>query len=152
MLFKPLLFISIIFIVVSCNNRTADTDEEVSAADTVKPAQTDCYQYAHQHDTINLKMINDNGIVTGTLIYNLYEKDKNTGTVKGRMNDNVLIADYSFMSEGMVSTREVAFKKEGNFLVEGYGPVIEKDNKMLFKNKDSLIYNYSIKLTGINCK
>jgi hypothetical protein len=117
----------------------------------VQTAETNCYQYINANDTIDLKIINDGGTVTGTLVYNLYQKDKNKGTIKGSMKDGVLIADYYFMSEGKMSTRQVAFKKENNFMVEGYGAMVEKDGKMVFSNADSLSYNNSIKLTGINC-
>ncbi len=140
-----------IFIVVSCNNREAENKEEAAITDTTHAAETNCYQYINARDTINLKITNDGGSVTGTLVYNLYQKDKNTGTIKGNMNGDILFAEYSFMSEGMMSTREVAFKKENNFMLEGYGPMIEKNNKMVFQNTDSLSYNNSIKLSGINC-
>jgi len=148
---KKLFISGVTFIIISCNNHEAENKNEPSGTDTAQTARENCYQYIHARDTIDLKMMIDNGAVTGTLAYNLYEKDKNKGTIKGTIKDDVLIAEYSFMSEGKMSTRQVAFKRDNNFMVEGYGPITEKDNKMVFSNPDSLTYNNSIKLTGINC-
>lgn len=150
-MFINLFFCGIAFIIISCNNHSAQNNHETVAADTMQITETNCYEYINANDTIDLKIKNDGGAVTGTLVYNLYQKDKNKGTIKGSMEGDILIAEYSFMSEGVMSTRQVAFKKENNFMAEGYGPMIEKDNKMIFSNADSLSYNNSIKLTGINC-
>ena len=68
------------------------------------------------------------------------------------MKCDLLIADYSFMAEGMKSTRQVVFKKSGNDLVEGYGEIEEKDNKVVFKNVDSLDFNNSIVLKITDCE
>ncbi|MBK6634882.1 MAG: hypothetical protein IPH68_02200 [Chitinophagaceae bacterium] len=59
------------------------------------------------------------------------------------MSGNILVADYTFMSEGIQSIRQVAFKMEGNSFVEGYGD---------FKNIDSLDFNTSVKLAEVLCQ
>ena len=82
----------------------------------------------------------------------LFEKDKNTGTIQGNMQDSLLVADYTFMSEGTTSVRQVAFKKTANGFVEGYGDVEDKDGKMIFKNVDSLTFNNTSVLTEIDCE
>jgi hypothetical protein len=39
--------------------------------------------------------------VVGNLCYRFFEKDKNDGTVIGKLQGDTLIADYTFMSEGV---------------------------------------------------
>ena len=74
----------------------------------------------------------------------LKEKDKNKGTIRGRITNGFLIADYTFMSEGTESVRQVAFKKQGSSFVEGYGNDLN--------NPDSLDFSNSFKLTEISCE
>jgi hypothetical protein len=111
-----------------------------------------CYRYASLTDTISLKLIYVGESITGTLVYKLHEKDKNMGTILGFMRGDVLVADYTFMSEGVQSVREVAFKKDGNYFVEGYGEMKEINNRMIFNNTDSLRYNEKFKLSEIKCE
>ncbi len=75
------------------------------------------------------------------LTHNFYEKDKNTGTIQGELKGDTLIADYSFVSEGVSSVREVVFLKKGSELVEGYGDADQVDNKLVFKNRSTLNFS-----------
>ena len=139
---RKLLILASLF--VSCNSQTKKADKKASPeAETKTPSAINCYRYASATDTILLKVIHIGNSVTGTLVYSLKEKDKNKGTIQGNMNGNILIADYTFMSEGTQSIRQVAFKKEGNSFVEGYGD---------FKNSDSLNFNTSMKLAEFDCQ
>ncbi len=83
--------------------------------------------------------VNDT-VVTGDLKYNLYEKDKNAGTIKGVLRDSLIIADYTFHSEGTTSVREVIFKISGDTLIQAFGDLVEKDGKIIFTNKNDLQY------------
>jgi hypothetical protein len=74
--------------------------------------------YAGLADTVSMNLTHLGDSVTGTLVYNFKEKDKNTGTINGRMNGNILIAEYTFLSEGIQSCRQVAFKLEGTILLK----------------------------------
>jgi hypothetical protein len=85
-------------------------------------------------------------------VNNLKEKDKNYGTIQGSMKGNILVANYTFMSEGIQSTREIAFKLENNFFIEGYGDSFTQNDKVYFKSIDSLNFNNSMKLTEIVCQ
>jgi len=128
----------------SCNQQKEGTDKtSLQPVDTKKPSPINCYSYATATDTITLKVIHIGNSITGTLVYNLKEKDKNKGTIQGNMRGDILVADYAFMSEGIQSTRQVAFKMEGNSFVEGYGD---------FKNLDSLKFNTSMKLAEVTCQ
>lgn len=87
--------------------QTADTETDSSASVV-------CYQYAANKDTIRLHVNRTGEKVSGTLLYSLYEKDRNQGTIAGTLKGDLLLADYTFQSEGMTSVRQVAFKRKGN--------------------------------------
>lgn len=139
------------------NNKT--TDEQSSANDTsvaVTPVQpTDnntCYAYTNNKDSILLHLEIDGNKVTGDMVYSLFEKDKNTGTIEGEVKGDTIFANYTFMSEGVNSVREVAFLKKANTLSEGFGDVEQKDNKTVFKNKQLLSFNQNIVLQQTPCE
>ncbi|MFA6945126.1 MAG: hypothetical protein WC220_04410 [Pedobacter sp.] len=140
-------------LLASCNTQVKETE---TSSSTIKnkdePSSTNCYLYAGEADTVSLNLTHAGDSITGSLVYNFKEKDKNTGTINGRMNGNILIAEYIFLSEGTQSSRQVAFKFEGGNFVEGYGESYSQNDKILFKNIDSLNFNGSMKLTEIACQ
>ncbi len=99
-----------------------------------------CFQRIIKKDTATLKLLIADTIVTGELQYLPYEKDHNTGTIKGILKDSVIYADYTFKSEGVTSVREVIFKFTKNNLMEAYGNVQEQNGKIVFKDKKGLQY------------
>lgn len=76
--------------------------------------------------------------VTGSLIFKNFEKDSSSGTFRGMYNNGILIGDYSFRSEGLDSVMQVAFKKEGNAFVRGYGEMNSEGTR--FANPATLTY------------
>ncbi|WP_051189716.1 hypothetical protein [Daejeonella oryzae] len=131
----------------ACNSTTVKYAEE--NADSIKSSI--CYSYDNKKDLINIQMNDSAGFVIGNLNYNIYEKDKNTGIIKGKMRGDTLIADYTFMSEGTESVRQVAFLKKGTDLLEGFTEVEEKNGQMVFKEIDSLKFG-AIILKPAACK
>jgi len=145
-----LLFLCLAGFFMACqNNPSTSNDEETSKATAT--TQT-CYTYTKNRDTASLSLISTGPIVTGELSYQLFEKDSNTGILKGEMRGDTLVADYTFNSEGMQSIRQVAFLKKDDKLLEGFGDVIEKDGKMVFKTLSTLKFGNSLEFTKINCK
>ena len=141
---KAINFLIVAILFASCNSQNEDAGKiSAQQVSTKKSSPINCYSYATATDTIILKVIHVGNSITGTLVYSLKEKDKNKGTIQGNMRGDILVADYTFMSEGIQSTRQVAFKKEGNSFIEGYGD---------FKNLDSLNFNTSMKLVEIACQ
>lgn len=136
-------------LIISCRSHQQKLKESISqpGADSLN-----CYIYIKHLDTVILKTSDVDGIVTGTLVYNLYQKDKYTGTIQGQMKGDLLIADFSFSSEGVKSVRQVAFKKNGKTFIEGYADMEDKDGKTTFKNIDSLNFRNSIVLRKFSCK
>lgn len=134
--------------VASCNNSSNNTDPAKPSAAMSEPA---CYRFAADRDTVLLTFSTNDDVVSGTLVYNLYQKDKNTGTINGKIKGDLLVADYVFMSEGVSSVREVAFKKLGTDWIEGFGNTEEKNGKVVFTNTDSLEFEPKLPLKKIDC-
>lgn len=155
----PALFILALTSCTSENkNRTGDSTEVIAVdttftATTPKESSSDCYIYTKNRDTASLKLNIKGEELTGELNYNLFEKDRNTGKIAGEMKGDTIIAEYIFDSEGMRSVREVVFvrKDDGN-IYEGTGEVIEKNGKMVFKNRSALKFSPTMVFTKTNCQ
>lgn len=148
-----------LLVLIACNESPNNTDtsktDSQPASDTGKmtiqiPRST-CYRYASASDTITLKVEKFPNVVTGMLNYSLKEKDKNRGEIDGVMHGDTLVADYSFMSEGTRSVRQVVFLIKDDTATEGYGAVSEKDGKMVFDNISSIDFSTGTKLTKVEC-
>ena len=130
-----------------------DTPQEKEPGDTRTANQTvRCFSYTSNKDSITMNIYINNNAVTGELVYDIHEKDRNTGTIRGTINGDTLLAQYTFMSEGTSSVRDVAFLKKRNQWVEGFGEMEESNGRMSFKDIDSLQFNSNIVLTEVPCK
>ncbi|MFA9194621.1 hypothetical protein AAGV33_09380 [Flavobacterium sp. FBOR7N2.3] len=116
--------------------------------------QKECYQAVIEKDTLTLSVdVNSVNEFTGELDYSYYEKDKSFGTLLGNVKGDTIFADYKFESEGKTSIRELAFlKKDANTYVEGYGEMVETNDKMSFKDKSKIKFDGNIVYTKIDCK
>lgn len=133
---------------VACKNTT---DKETNETKAVQMGDPNCYMFAKDRDTVTLKFSTGNDSVAGTLVYNLFQKDRNVGTINGWKKGDMIIADYSYMSEGTNSIRQVAFKKVGDDWIEGYGDTKEENGKVVFINTDSLEYVPTLVLKKTDC-
>ena len=95
-----------------------------------------CYGSYTDKDSVFLKIIYEGDRVNGDIVYKLFEKDKNVGNFEGTLHGDTVFAVYNFLSEGRTSTREVAFLKKGDTLIEGFGPMDASGTR--FKNKGEL--------------
>jgi hypothetical protein len=141
-----------IFISCNSNKKNPTSENNVSKQSKAESKTINCYQYTSNADTILLKVIREGDAVTGTLVYNLDGKDKNTGAIQGEMMEDMLVAKYTFMSEGIQSVRQVAFKFKDNTFVEGYGETEVRNNEAAFKDVNNLSFNDSIKLIQTPCE
>ena len=116
-----------------------------------KDPQTNCYRYASPTDTIALQIVHVADSINGNLVYKLSGKDKNSGTLQGQMHGDMLVANYTFNSEGMSSVREVAFKLTGGSFIEGYGDIDVQNNVVRFKDINNLKFNDAFKLVEFAC-
>lgn len=151
---KSTSFIIALALLASCGSQTNETEKQTGKQEKNAKERVPvvCYRYANQGDTVTLTLAQVGELYTGALVYQLKEKDRNTGTVKGLMRGNILIADYTFNSEGTKSTRQVAFKKEGSTLVEGYGESVEENGATKFKDINNLNFGSAIVLQETPCE
>ncbi len=138
----------------NCNNNTAkkETPGEAKTDIAIKTAsslQTGCYSYFDSSNAVNFEIIGQGESITGILTYALDGKDANTGTFKGELSGDKLSGTYTFLSEGVESTREVAFLVKNNQLIEGYGELNESGNA--FKDKNAISYSSVMPLVQTDC-
>ena len=141
---------------ISCHNNGQQTvtgltenaknkDQEITLSHPI------CYS-ATDKDTVILRVNVSDSSVKGTLVYKLYEKDKNLGTLQGKLFGDTLIANYQFMSEGIKSVRQVAFLIRDSIAIEGFGDVEEKNGAIIFKDPKSLNFKNGFILRKIDCE
>ena len=145
---KILYCFGAIVLLSACNQKTENNDTVKSTISN--SSQTDfsgLYSYQQNGDTITLQLTVDGTKANGNLMYALNEKDRNSGSFVGEIKDGVLLADYTFSSEGVLSERQVAFKLTDSSAIEGYGDVQEINGKMVFKDPANLEYGTGLVLT-----
>ncbi|WP_316847539.1 hypothetical protein [Pedobacter psychrodurus] len=152
----PMLGVAALFM-ASCQGGTAKKtqakiDSTIVTNAEAAPGALQCYQYIKNRDTATLSLKTEDNKITGTLGYNLYEKDKNSGTIAGMVRGDTIIANYTFQSEGQTSVREVAFLKQGDQLVEGFGDVQEVKGEVKYKDLTKLKFNGSMAFGKVDCK
>ncbi|MEL4308521.1 hypothetical protein [Joostella sp. CR20] len=141
----------------SCKEKPAEKETIIELGDlnketVVKALPTvECYQYIQGKDTISLNIETHDNLVSGTLAYKFFEKDKSFGTINGKLNGDILKADYTFKAEGTTSTREVIFMKSNDQLIPAYGETIEKEGKFVFKENSKLDFNSAQALQKVTC-
>jgi hypothetical protein len=142
----------------SCNGNSTSQEKAVSeehelmASLPVDTNSTICYALENGKDTVLMKLKIGNGEVSGDLMYHYFEKDRNTGTLKGQMNGDTLFATYTFMSEGKESVRNVAFLKTENEMKEGYGNLNPTTGEPDFTDKSAIKFDNKLVLKKTNCQ
>lgn len=154
---RLLLFLLVSINVSSSCNNTAETrnvtdkeSNEVMASGSMETTQ--CYLGLPGKDSVFLQIRIDNNTVYGDLEYKRFQKDRNKGTIKGMFRGDTLLADYTFMSEGVMSVREVIFLRKGDVLIEGFGDVKKKNEKMVFKNTGDVRFDEFTSLKQNDCR
>ncbi len=151
------LVIVILSVFISCKKETTLPPPQIEPnppkeAEIVEPAGDQCYTSRLNGSIVALSFnVNSHQEVNGKLSYNITGKDKNEGTIIGNMKGDTLIADYTFMSEGVSSVREVVFLQKDGTLIEGYGDVVDANNKVTFKDKKKLKFDAKNTLTKSDC-
>ena len=146
---KIYFLVLIVFIFAACKNQSKTTVAAKLANKITEPLT--CYSYSKDSNNVMMQISIVDNIVKGDLQIEYYQKDKNTGKINGEMKGDTLYAEYTFMSEGLNSIREVAFLKNGNELTEGFGDVEERSGKTVFTNKSKLKFENNIHLTKTKC-
>ena len=145
----------IVLAMISCKGPKEDSPIDVAFSpedEQLMNMNTECFQYISEKDTIKLTTHIDGTNITGTLNYSLFEKDKNSGTIDGEIRDNLIIAEYTFQSEGQTSKRQVVFKNTDEGWKEGFGEMKEVDGIPVQVNIDSLDYRHGLALKPVPCQ
>ncbi|MEK7586145.1 MAG: hypothetical protein AAB477_02880 [Patescibacteria group bacterium] len=140
---KTLVFIVVVLLVIGSyfyfkkGTEVTDQPKPIEVASIVG-----CYVAKLGNDVYSLKIDSEvSGVVSGALSYNNYQKDSSSGPFNGTFNNDILLADYSFYSEGMLSNSQVVFKKSGDSFIQGFGSVEVVNNKNIFKDVTSVTYD-----------
>jgi hypothetical protein len=127
---KKYFFLPLSLFLFSCGANESEAPDDDLRTDTVSDRSASdepteihvvqtCYVWSTGKDSITLKIEQTGTVVTGQLNYVWFEKDSNRGTIKGEMRGDTLVADYTFMAEGMESVRKEFFLKKGDVFVIG---------------------------------
>lgn len=145
-----LLFIVASFVCCNSSNPSEGPTTPKPATDSGNLLQKGCYTYNDSNNVISFEITEVGAGVTGKLMYALKEKDSNTGTFKGVLTGDTLFGNYSFLSEGVESSREVAFLVKDKQLIEGVGELNTSGNA--FKDRHAINYSSSgISLSKTDC-
>lgn len=150
---KKILLLLFVFTAISCKKDNSELPKPEAKPNREFPTQTtnltDCYKADVAGNIIELQIQNKAETTTGTLTYAFSGKEVTQGTFKGKWENNVLIANYSYVAKGKSKERQVAFKRLNNQLIEGYGE--RKTNSTQFKDVTKLQFNANMPLKKSPC-
>ncbi|HLG39935.1 MAG TPA: hypothetical protein VI461_09715 [Chitinophagaceae bacterium] len=148
------------FIFLSCsNNPNRESSEEITKEKTdsiiqkpVADVIDGCFWSIQKRDSLVASLSQHGNIITGKLSFDNFEKDGSSGPVNGRIEDDIIRLWYAFKSEGMESVMEVWFKKEGNTLLRGIGPMAVKADTTYFTDAAAIEFISGQALHKVDCK
>lgn len=153
---KKIIILSLITLTISSckdnNENRKSTDDEtqpITEKESTTSLKTGCYSYNDGKSIINFEITETGNQINGNLTYELDEKDSNKGTFTGNTSNDKLFGIYTFKSEGIESSREVAFMIKDNLLIEGYGELNESGNA--FKDRKTIKYVSKMPLKKTDC-
>ena len=155
---KNIILLGLVMLCGSCSNE-GKTSSEIkkdsinteTAAKAPDSLSSGCYSQIAGRDTANLQIENKSNSVTGSLSYNIFQKDRNDGTLQAEISGDILTGWYLFKSEGIISVRQVAWKIKGNELWQGTGEMVEKNDTMFFSIPDKLKYDSTRPFKKVAC-
>ncbi|SDG44776.1 hypothetical protein [Chitinophaga filiformis] len=156
---KPYFVAAALLTMFSCqqpSGNTPETDQQDTSTVTVTaPASTpvqQCYIKISGKDTSYLQFSTNNEVIDGQLEYHLFEKDKNEGAIRGTIANNIITADYDFMSEGSLSKRPVVFKLENDKVFEAIPSSFDAEGVPVFDKDQSKLKFEDVPFVKGNCK
>ena len=143
----------------ACNNNgksSAEINSDTVVNNTAATAIIDslssgCFSQVIDRDTALLQIQQKGNTVNGTLSYNIYQKDRNDGTLQAEVSGDIIKGWYLFKSEGIISVREVSWKINGEELWPAMGEMIPKNDTMMFAQPDKLRYENSRPFKKMPC-
>ncbi|MCF6128879.1 hypothetical protein L1S35_04290 [Flavobacterium sp. AS60] len=147
---RILFSIAFLTLFISCKKETV-TPTKVIEKPMKSPSNNECYTYDLKGDKIELQLhyMLDSDSVTGKLNFAFAEKDSNNGFIIGKLTDQILIADYTFRSEGKTSKRQVAFELNDDKAILGYGEMTPDGTH--FKDVTKVKFDSGVSLVKVDC-
>jgi hypothetical protein len=145
-------------IAAACNNEQKK-DQQSKQDSIVKPNTlmasdsmiSGCYSLIANRDTASFQVQIKEALVTGSLSYNLFEKDRNDGIFEGAIRNDLLTGWYFFRSEGIISVRQVAWKIGHGYLWPATAEVMVRNDTAMFVNPDKLSFDSSRTFVKVEC-
>jgi len=152
-------FVMLTLFAAACNNPAPTNAEVKTDTNTVtitNPPVVDsvisgCYSLIANRDTASLQLQVKGSEASGSLSYNLFEKDHNDGTFEGEIRNDIILGWYLFRSEGMMSVRQVAWKIGHGSLSPAIGEVTVTNDTARFVNTDKLSFDSSRVFVKVRC-
>ncbi len=158
MLLKNTGLLGLFLFAGACNNNgkssaeiNSDTVVNNTATAVVDSLSSGCFSQIVDRDTSLLQIQQKENTVNGTLSYNLYQKDRNDGTLQAEVSGDIIKGWYLFKSEGIISVREVSWKINGEELWPAMDEMIPKNDTMMFAQPDKLRYESSRPFKKVPC-
>lgn len=129
---------------------TNNAEEENLSSDQDVTTETEdyseilgCYEAGRDRDvyTMTIENVSEAGEVSGNLEFDNYQTDSSEGPFEGSYDGEHLYGLYTFSSEGMESVMEVAFERQGEDFVRGFGEV--SDDGTMFVDRETISYESS---------
>lgn len=117
-----------------------------------KEKSNHCFEKVLGRDTIQLRLTMHDSVATGTLVYNYFEKDKNTGEFNGLISNGIVRGKYVFFSEGVESSRQVIFKISDHEAYEALPDSIDHQGLPVFNTRNEALKFDNIPLVEGACK
>lgn len=136
---RSLALLSFVLIAAACGSKQETEQTTEPTSDNVSQQEHLCFLHLQKKDTVKMTLRIVGESISGDLAYNLYEKDRNNGSIRGTVAGDTIFARYTFNSEGVQSVREVAFLRNGNTLTEGYGAL--DDSGTTFLNRRDINFS-----------
>jgi hypothetical protein len=111
-----------------------------------------CYSLITGRDTASLQLQRRGTTATGSLSYNLYQKDRNDGTFQGELIGDRLVVWYMFRSEGVMSVRQEIFQVRPDKLWPAVGEVTVMNDTARFVNPDRLRFDSTRAFVKVKCE
>lgn len=158
-MYRFLFFVFSLVILASCQPADKQADAAAGADSTaVMPnSAVMCFlltEGTQNQDTtrITLSILMDNK-VAGAMNWMPNEKDGAYGVIEGEKNGDIITGIYKYTIEGSEQSEEVAFKLEGDQLLQKQGELVEKtpgQADLIFK--DAASAQFTKRFSRVNCE
>ena len=159
---RLMFFTGLILVFFSCDYRR---NVQIMNIDSVKVSNEDktvireaarlqvegCYLYVNKRDTLMAQLTQSGDSVKGNLLFDNFEMDGSRGTLRGKLDGQIIRLWYDFESEGSNSVMQVIFKKTGDSLIRGNGEMENQGDTVYFLQNKELSFADGTILLKTDC-